>query len=66
MGGGREGQGTQKIRLWCICVSVCRCGCMGFPGECVGSANVVPVWGWVVMEGVCEKDVFNSFAASSS
>lgn len=39
---------------------------MGFPGECVGSANVVPVWGWVVMEGVCEKDVFNSFAASSS
>lgn len=57
MGGGKQGQGTQKLRLRCICVTVCRCGCMGFPGELVGSSNEIPVWGWIMMEGVCEKDV---------
>lgn len=43
MGGGKEGQGTEKIRVRCICVSVCRCGYMGVPGERVGSANEITV-----------------------
>lgn len=30
---------------------------MGFPGEFMGSTDVISMWGWVVMEGVCEKDV---------
>lgn len=41
MGGGKEGQGTEKIRVQCICVNVC--GCMGVPGMCVGSANEITV-----------------------
>lgn len=40
MGGGKEGWGTEKIRAWCICVSVYRCG---VPHKCVGSVNEITV-----------------------
>lgn len=40
MGGGKEGRGTEKRRVWCICVSVYRCG---VPHKCVGSVNEITV-----------------------
>lgn len=57
MGEGKEGQGTEQIRAWCICVSVCRCGCMGVPGKCEGSKNEITVWWWWK---VCAREMYRS------